>query len=224
MSANPCRVIAVVVLWLAPLAAVAAGADITASVIDERGQAVADAVIVAVPADGAAAAPTAEQKKRVAIIDEIHGDFSPRVRAIPLGSSVRFPNRDNIRHQIYSFSPTKRFELPLYPGVAAAAVRFDTAGVVVLGCNVHEWMVAYVYVSESPYFARTDAGGKAHLRNLPQRAYVLRAWHPQMTLTEAATRKNVDLSHARSVAVAWTLTLKPELRARHPAEEPGSGH
>jgi hypothetical protein len=110
-----------------------------------------------------------------------------------VGTAVTFPNRDSVRHQVYSFSPAKRFELPLYTGVPQA-VTFDKPGVVILGCNIHDWMIGYVYVSESPYFAKTDAHGKAVLTDLPPRAYVLRVWHPQQSGVEEDTRKNVDAS------------------------------
>ena len=93
--------------------------------------------------------------RRDAVVDQVDKEFTPKVNAILVGTSVIFPNHDNVRHQVYSFSPAKRFELPLYAGVPAQPVVFDTPGVVVLGCNIHDWMVGYVYVSESPYFAKT---------------------------------------------------------------------
>ena len=130
-----------------------------------------------------------------------------------VGTPVTFPNRDSVRHQVYSFSPAKRFELPLYTGVPQAVV-FDKPGVVVLGCNIHDWMVGYVYVSESPYFAKTNADGKAVLADLPPRSYVVRVWHPQLAVAEEATRKTVDASRARRAEVAWSLKLKPEVKIR----------
>ena len=213
-------------LLFAPAGLVAQTAELAVTVIDERGQPVADVVIVAVPAGDEARPPKpAGRRPNTMVVDQVNGEFSPKVRAIFVGDSVRFPNHDNIRHQVYSFSPTRRFELPLYPGVAAPPIRFDTAGVVVLGCNIHEWMVGYVYVSESPYFARTNESGKARLQNLPQRAYVVRVWHPQLSVSEAATKKRVDVSHAARAAVDWTLTLKPEVRARRtPAEDRSGAH
>jgi hypothetical protein len=75
-------------------------------------------------------------------------------------------------------------------------------------------MIGYVYVSESPYFAKTDAQGKTVLTDLPPRAYVVRVWHPQLSGAEDDTRKNVDASRAGRTEVAWTLTLKPEVRIR----------
>ncbi|MGH8712877.1 MAG: methylamine utilization protein [Casimicrobiaceae bacterium] len=207
------------VLALAANAALAQN-QIVATVIDDKGRPVADAVVVAVPADGATRLPV----RRDAVIDQVDKEFTPKVNAILVGTPVVFPNHDNVRHQVYSFSPAKRFELPLYAGVPAQPVVFDTPGVVVLGCNIHDWMVGYIYVSESPYFAKTRADGKAVLADLPARAYVVRVWHPQLEGAESATRKSVDITHARRVEVEWTLRLKPEVRMRRSPVGEHSGH
>src|SRR5438128_198643 len=199
-------------LAVVALAATTAGAqtaEIAATIVDERGQPVADAVIVAVPADGNLRPPAPPRAQ----IDQVDKEFTPRVKVVLVGTPVIFPNHDNIRHQVYSFSPAKRFELPLYAGIPAQPVVFDKPGVVVLGCNIHDWMVGYVYVSESPYFAKTGKDGKALLTELPPRAYTLRVWHPQLDAAEETTRKTVD-AHAGSIAVAWTIKLKREPKVR----------
>ena len=94
----------------------------------------------------------------------------PRVTVVTVGTPVVFPNSDNVRHQEYSFSPAKRFELPLYSGKPAAPVVFNTAGVVELGCNIHDWMVGYVYVTNDPRFAVSDAQGRLSLDLPPGQA------------------------------------------------------
>jgi len=184
--------------------------EIAATVTDEGGRPVADAVIVAVPADGSLRMPS---RPRDDVVDQVDKEFLPKVQAVLVGTAVTFPNRDNVRHQVFSFSPAKQFELPLYTGVPQAVV-FDKPGVVILGCNIHDWMVGYIYVSESPYFAKTNAEGKAVLADLPPRAYVVRVWHPQLSVAEDATRKNVDATRARRNDVAWALKLKPEVKIR----------
>ena len=194
-------------------------AEIAASVVDQQGRPVADAVLVAVPVDGNMRSP---QRPRDGSIDQVDKEFFPRVTIVPVGASVTFPNHDDVRHQVYSFSPAKRFELPLYAGVPAQPVVFDKPGVVVLGCNIHDWMVGYVYVSESPFFAKTGKDGKAVLAELPARAYVLRVWHPQLEASEDATHKTIDVSRDRRVEAAWTLKLKREVRVRRaPTSERG---
>jgi plastocyanin len=194
--------------------------EIVATVLDDNGKPVADAVVVAVPADGGIRLPT----RRDAVVDQVDKEFTPKVNAILVGTPVIFPNHDNVRHHVYSFSPAKRFELPLYAGVPAQPVVFDTPGVVILGCNIHDWMVGYVYVSESPYFAKTRADGKAVIADVPGKTYIVRVWHPQLEGSEAMTKRTVDLSAKRRVDVEWALKLKPELRMRRSPVGDHSGH
>ncbi len=195
--------------------------EIAATVTNERGQPIADAVVVAVPADGSLRLPTHPREN---VVDQVDKEFIPKVQAILVGTSVAFPNNDNVRHHVYSFSPAKRFELPLYAGVPAQLVLFDKAGVIVLGCNIHDWMVGYVYVSESPYFAKTGQDGKAVLTELPPKSYVVRVWHPQQMTGEETTKKTIDTSRARRTDVDWVLQLKPEARVRRAPTAEHSGH
>jgi hypothetical protein len=157
-------------------------------------------------------------------VDQIDEEFVPRVKPVLVGTPVFFPNKDNIRHQVYSFSPAKRFELPLYAGTPAKPVVFDKPGVVVLGCNIHDWMIGYVYVSESPYFAKTGADGKALLGDLPALAYRVRVWHPRLQGQESATQQTADLGGNGRAELSWKLALKPEMQIRR-APVPGMrGH
>lgn len=104
--------------------------------------------------------------------------FVPDVLVIPVGTEVRFPNNDTVRHHVYSFSPAKKFELKLYAGTPANPVLFDQPGVVVLGCNIHDQMVAWLVVVETPYYAQTTApAATARLDKVPAGAYRLRVWH-----------------------------------------------
>jgi plastocyanin len=186
-------------------------AEIAATITDQQGRPVVDAVLVAVPVDGNL---HSRERPRAGSIEQVDKEFLPRVTVVPVGASVNFPNHDDVRHQVYSFSAAKRFELPLYAGVPAQPIIFDKPGVVVLGCNIHDWMVGYVYVSESPFFVRTGKDGKAVLTELPLRAYVVRVWHPQLESSEEATRKTLDVSRDRRIEAAWTVKLKQEVRVR----------
>ena len=198
----------------------AEAAEIAALVKGAKGEPVSEAVVVAIPVDGA---PKAPGPTGVETVDQINHEFVPRVKIVLAGASVSFPNKDNVRHHVYSFSPAKRFELPLYAGTPAVPVLFDKPGVVVLGCNIHDWMVGYIYVSESPYFAKTGADGKAVIADLPARAYTVRVWHPQMEGAEEATRTPADLSRSRRAEVAWELKLKPDFRAHRVPHGRGTG-
>ncbi len=192
-------------------AAHAQTAEIAATVSDQQGRPVVDAVLVAVPVDGNT---RLRERPRDGSIDQVDKEFPPRVTIVPVGASVTFPNHDDVRHQAYSFSPAKRFELPLYAGVPAQPIVFDKPGDVVLGCNIHDWMVGYVYVSESPFFAKTGKDGKAILTELPVRAYVVRVWHPQLEMSEEETQKTIDVSRDRRIEASWTVKLKREVRVR----------
>jgi plastocyanin len=199
-------------------------AAIAATVTDEQGLPVADAVVIAVPADSGARPPAkSADGSRAGVVDQVDKEFTPKVTAILVGTAVTFPNHDNVRHQVYSFSPAKRFELPLYAGVPAAPVVFDKPGVVVLGCNIHDWMVGYIYVSESPYFAKTGKDGKAIIAELPPRAYAVRVWHPQLEAAEETTRKSVDASRPGRAEIAWQLKLKREVKVRRAPGAEGRG-
>lgn len=198
-------------LALVALPAFAQDGRLVATVRDARGQPVADAVVVAVPSDGA---PRATGKPQEAEIVQVDSEFVPKLSVVVVGTPVSFPNRDAVRHHVYSFSTPKRFELPLYRGVPREPVVFDKAGVVVLGCNIHDWMVAYVYVSESPHFARSDGRGVAEIGDLPPRRYAVRAWHAQLDGDESATQVAVDVPRGARAEIAFTLPLKPEVRVR----------
>jgi len=131
--------------------------------------------------------------------------FIPRVLIVPVGTAVAFPNRDTVRHHVYSFSPTKTFELKLYTGTAAVPVVFDRPGIAVLGCNIHDTMAAWVVVVETPYFSLTQRLGVAVLHDVPAGNYSLRVWHPGLAVGAAAAEQPLVVG-ASDMAVALKLT------------------
>ena len=135
----------------------------------------------------------------------------PYVKPVFVGSTVRFPNSDNIRHQVYSFSPAKKFELPLYAGTNAPPVTFDKPGVVVLGCNIHDWMIGYIYVAETPFFAKTGPLGTASIADLPPGEYSVRVWHPSMDRAEETTSRQIAVG-AEPLTAEWQIGLKASFR------------
>lgn len=126
------------------------------------------------------------------IIDQIDKEFIHPITIIRPGTVIIFPNHDKIRHHVYSFSPAKTFELPLYKEATPKPILFDKPGVVALGCNIHDWMSAYIYVVDSPFAALTDAQGLASL-SLPAGQYAVHVWHPRL--------KNPDENHADKITV-----------------------
>lgn len=145
-------------------------AELAVDVRNAAGAPVADAVIYATPITGTAPPPPPGAR---AVIDQVNKEFVPRVSIVQAGTQVFFPNSDNIRHSIYSFSPAKTFTTKLYSGREAAPVLFDRTGLVVLGCNIHDTMVAWVYIVDTPWFARSGADGSAMLRALPNGEYTV---------------------------------------------------
>ena len=113
-------------------------------------------------------------------ISQARRQFAPRVTLITTGTRVSFPNFDTVRHHVYSFSPIKTFELKLYAGVPGMPVVFDKPGVAVLGCNIHDSMSAWVVVADTPWSARSAAGGNARIEAIPPGNYKLRLWHPKL--------------------------------------------
>ena len=113
-------------------------------------------------------------------MDQRARQFAPTVVPIQAGTDVLFPNSDDVRHHVYSFSYPNAFELKLYHGEPSEPVRFDDAGIVVLGCNIHDGMIGYLQVVDTPWFATSPASGTARIANAPVGAYTLRVWHPDL--------------------------------------------
>lgn len=163
-------------LTLLLLAARSAGAlPLEVRVLDRAGQPLAQAVVTL----ESAAARAAVRPVRGLEMQQIDRQFVPAVMVVPLGSELRFPNRDRVRHHVYSISPAKTFELRLFLGNEANPVLFDRPGVAVLGCNIHDEMIGWVVVVETPWHATTDAEGRARL-DAPAAAYQLQVWHPEL--------------------------------------------
>ena len=106
--------------------------------------------------------------------------FSPHILIVPVGSTVAFPNRDRVRHHVYSFSAAKKFDLKLYGKDETRSVIFDRVGVVALGCNIHDAMSGYVLVVDTPYAVQTDATGRVRINDLPAGSATVRIWHPSI--------------------------------------------
>jgi plastocyanin len=154
----------------------AAAADISVSVLDSTGRGV-DGVVVVAESD---TARPDKHAARSAIMDQQHMQFVPRILVIQTGTAVDFPNSDQIQHQVYSFSEPKKFKLSLYAGHKYPPIVFDRPGLVTLGCNIHDGMIGYIYVTDSAFFGRSDAAGVLQLHGLPAGNYTLTAWHPQI--------------------------------------------
>ena len=180
----------------------AAAASVIARVADSAGAPVFEAVLYLMPTGAKpAVAP------RPGVMDQANKEFLPLVVPVQLGAAVSFPNKDNIRHHVYSFSPAKVFQLKLYSGTPSKPVVFDKPGPVVLGCNIHDWMVGYIYVVDTPYFAKTDKTGTASLDGLPAGDYELRIWHPHSRAEFPA--RAIKLAESVTENASFQLELSP---------------
>ncbi len=169
---NDCSHLALVSLLIASAGAAQAAA-VTVAVTDTSGQPLADAVVMLEPASGKLPVKPMAQVD----IAQRQRQFTPTLTVVTVGTPVNFPNFDTVRHQVYSFSPVKTFELKLYAGVPNAPVIFDKPGAAVLGCSIHDQMAAWVVVVDTPYFQRTSASGQVRLDGVAAGHYRLRAWH-----------------------------------------------
>ncbi|MBK7115347.1 MAG: methylamine utilization protein [Proteobacteria bacterium] len=159
---------------LAFLVAPAMAAPLQISFVGVDGRGIGGTVVTLRSTDASrpVARPTA------AVLDQVDLRFVPAVLAVPVGSQIVFPNSDSVSHQVYSFSPAKKFQLPLYRGKPYPPVLFDREGLVTLGCNIHDQMRAYVYVVEAQYFGRTDTSGTWSASDVEPGEYRVEIWHP----------------------------------------------
>lgn len=132
-----------------------------------------------------------------------HLTFSPHVLIVPVGADVKFPNFDRVRHHVYSFSKGNRFELKLYGRDETRSVKLDKVGIAAIGCNIHDTMVAYIRVVDTPYAAKTNADGLAEI-DVPASVTDATIWHPNAMPAET----KVVLPLARTAPVVLTLKIK----------------
>lgn len=150
--------------------------DVVVQVRDTRGKPVSDAVVWITPNDRV----STPARKATAVMDQKNRAFIPHVLPVQVGTSVMFPNSDNVRHQVYSFSPPKAFQLPLYIGTPSNPVVFDKAGVVALGCNIHDQMSAFIIVVDTPHFGKSGRDGLVRMSGLESGEHKVNMWHPEM--------------------------------------------
>ena len=182
---------------LLALPTTALGADARVQVMDEQQVGLTNVVVIIEP-EGV---PLAGAQGAVAQIDQIDRQFVPHVQVVQTNTLVNFPNLDDIRHHVFSFSEAKRFELPLYKGTPAEPVLFDRGGIVTLACNIHDWMLGYLYVTDSPWHALTDEQGRAALSVPDAGRYLVRVWHPSLGADHPGIEQVVDASELASMQV-----------------------
>lgn len=192
-----------------------AAADLVTTIVDRDGRGVGEAVVTVTPSSSAG---RVNLPPRPAVMDQRNRAFVPRVLVVGAGTSVEFPNNDSVSHQVYSFSPAKRFQLPLYKGEVHPPITFDQPGLVVLGCNIHDSMVGYIYVTPAPYFGTTGADGILRFKDLAKGSYHVVVWSPYIADAGGTLSSTVQVEGVDPVAAHFQLTealrVRPEPKPR----------
>ena len=198
-------------VWLALLMATsgaAAGKEgaLEVHVADARGAPVADAIVsVRLRGGGNALVPAPARHT----IDQKNLAFVPSLAVFHPGDEVVFRNSDATRHHVYSFSPAAKFEFVLAPRDSSPPLRLERAGVVAVGCNIHDSMIAWLYVTDAPWTARTGADGRARFDALPPGDYEVRAWQPRLRPGRGEPTRNATVAPGAPASVSLALTLLP---------------
>jgi plastocyanin len=185
------------------LASPALAGGLTIRVVDAAGHPVQDVVVTLKPVSGAALHPRMEGPYRVTQQDT---QFHPFVSVVPAGATVAFPNLDSFRHHVYSFSAAKRFELKLFARDQTRSVTFDQPGVIAIGCNIHDSMSAYIFVTDTVWTTRSPANGTVRFIDTPGGPFTLQVWHPYLrapggVLTHSYTASGADRSETITVSL-----------------------
>jgi plastocyanin len=199
--------------WAA-VSLVAQAGDLSVAVVDRNGLSVEQVVVTA----ESMAAKTGSTPHKSAIMDQKNLEFVPRVLVIAAGTIVEFPNSDSVSHQVYSFSDAKHFQFPLYKGEVHPPITFDRPGLVVLGCNIHDSMIGYIYVTDAGYFGTTDAAGNLLLKALTAGDYRVTLWSPYIADSSGSLTRtvHVDAGQLSSLRVQLNSPLRalPEPKPR----------
>jgi plastocyanin len=217
MMRSPKNVFALLLLACLGAPLLASAASLTLTLTDQDGAPVDDAVIYITTIDGARQ-PSTPQTVEVGQADRM---FVPHVRATTVGSLVNFPNSDHMQHHVYSFSEAKTFELPLYSGVPAEPTLFDKAGLVTLGCNIHDDMIGYILVLDTPWFNEVR-GGSGRIDGLPAGELAIEIWHPRLA-GQAVLQHTLTVGADEAATLAEQIELRPERTVRR-APHRGRGH
>lgn len=199
------RIAFVLLAFTAPSAS---AAELEVHVRNAKGVAVRDAVVT-LHLVGRPTPPAVRQGGYAVVQKNIQ--FNPYVLIVPVGAESAFPNQDDVRHHVYSFSRAKRFELKLYQKQQNRTVLFDKPGAVPLGCNIHDRMTAFIKVVDTAYALKTSASGIASFRHVPAGEVVARVWHPYLRApgNETVVRLSLTQSSARKENVTVNLRSPP---------------
>ena len=213
------KVIILVILLIQLSSSLLAG-DLDVSFRNADGEPVIDAIIEIV----SPVIPVPDNWDYRGLMDQVDKEFIGNVVTIVRGSYVLFPNNDDIQHHVYSFSDNKSFDLPLYSGTDTEPVLFDVAGVTVVGCNIHDWMLGYIYVGDSHLMAKSNASGLAKINNLSPGEYTFKIWHERARRNEQFSTYQVSIPESGAASVEIELNLGRDRRIRRAPSGSGSSY
>ena len=204
MNCHSSRPLALVSLLV--LSAPAASAELSITIEAKNQVSVQDTIVELVDPEGDSTAP------REVEITQLDKEFSPEISVIHQGSPVLFSNNDPFQHHVYSVSKGNQFDLPLYQGTPARLIEFDNHGVVKLGCNIHDWMLGFVYVAQSQRLVIADASGKIRFSDLPAGDYQLRVWNPRLRNNRKVITQAITLEENDRREQSVTVALREKIR------------
>ena len=194
------------VYWLLVLVSAASSAEITYRVsvsIEPQSKGIKQGIVYFVPQNRQQLAHSKADHSAL-IVSQTNSQFDPYISVVQLGQTVKFPNKDSFSHHVYSFSKAKVFELPLYTAKEIPEVIFDKAGVVTIGCNIHDWMISYLLVVDTPYFY--SASDSNLLVELPKNEYEVFYWHPRLG--------EKPIKHPETISITAETSIKFEINKK----------
>lgn len=190
----------------------AAAATLKLQISDQDGKPLADAVATLYP-QGGDAAPSKPSAAHDHFVDQKDETFLPLVEIVPVGESVIFRNSDRTRHHVYTFSPlaTPPFDFILKPNELSAPIKLTKPGVIPIGCNIHDFMINYLFVTDSRWAAKSDDKGAAALSDVPPGTYTVKLWHPRLRPGAAQPSQTVAVT-GEETSMALSMKVMPAPR------------
>ena len=203
-------------IWLAAVfsgvAGVAAAGELRVAVVDREGAPLRGVVVVAEPVGDVPESAVAIRAIEPRAMRQRNLSFEPGILVVQTGTPVSFPNDDRVKHHVYSFSPAKSFQLSLYSGSEHPPETFDTPGLVTLGCNIHDSMIGFVFVTDSPWFGKTSEDGELRLHGLRAGPYRVTIWHPRIRDDESKLVAEIEVGEAGGGAAVGAFELGRKLQ------------
>lgn len=180
--------------------------DLNLKLVDAAGRPVSDAVVSVRPAGGIPSDPIRFPWPTTMVQQNVA--FVPHVLIVPVGATVRFPNKDKVRHHVYSFSRPAKFEIKLFGQDETRSYTFKAPGAVAVGCNIHDQMTGFIKVVETPFAAKSDAAGTARITGMATGTAQVTIWHPLLRAKDNELVVNIPIPGSGAASKTVPLTLR----------------